>query len=395
MYRLSEYRIAASVESRLTSPALLIYASKVRRNIAKIIAACGSPERWRPHVKTTKCDWVWGELIDAGIRQFKCATIREAEHLCESLESRGAAGDILVAFPHVGPNLKLLEDLAGTRSTRLSVLVEDVEGGAATSLDVFLDVNPPGMDRSGACLARSGEIAAELARTRGNCFRGIHFYDGHAMTFGKTRIEREPRLFELYDRVIEEVLPPRSSSAPPLEIVTAGTPSFLSSLAHPGLSRLRHTVSPGTVVFSDLNTAEALGEDDEKLGGLEPAAVVFSRVVSRPADDIITCDAGVKTLAADSGHPMAAVCGHDDYLPLHPSEEHLPIRVLTTISSEKMPQRGSPLYLVPKHVCPTVNLAESALLVQDEDGKEGSRRRPYDSLSAVAINARAHDVRLV
>ena len=59
-----------------------------------------------------------------------------------------------------------------------------------------------------------------------------------------------------------------------------------------------------------------------------------------------------------------------------PSEEHLPFAV----RSGERPPRGSELYLVPRHVCPTVNLAEQALLVDGED------------IFVSRVRARAHDL---
>lgn len=110
--------------------------------------------------------------------------------------------------------------------------------------------------------------------------------------------------------------------------------------------------------------------------GLRPAAVVASRVVSTPLPRRFTLDAGVKALAADAGHPMCAVLGHEGFEPLIPSEEHLPVAVR---EPSDRPAKGDVFYLVPKHVCPTVNLAESALLVE-EDG----------AFSELPIEARAH-----
>ena len=47
--------------------------------------------------------------------------------------------------------------------------------------------------------------------------------------------------------------------------------------------------------------------------------------------------------------------------PLCPSEEHLPIRV----TDEPSAPLGESLYLLPRHICPTVNNFDSALLVRD------------------------------
>ena len=45
---------------------------------------------------------------------------------------------------------------------------------------------------------------------------------------------------------------------------------------------------------------------------LVPAAVVLTRVVSRPVDDVVTCDAGSKAVATDAGDPCAVVLGRAD-----------------------------------------------------------------------------------
>ena len=60
-----------------------------------------------------------------------------------------------------------------------------------------------------------------------------------------------------------------------------------------------------------------------------------------------------------------------------PSEEHLPLRG----QPGRLPPRGSVLQLVPRHVCPTVNLAEQAALVED-------RRL----VGVVGVRARAHEL---
>ena len=84
--------------------------------------------------------------------------------------------------------------------------------------------------------------------------------------------------------------------------------------------------------------------------------------MSHPQDNIFTVDAGSKSMAAEAGHPMAFCVGHPNALPLIPSEEHLPIQVQ---HGEELPKRGSEMYLIPRHVCPTVNLSEHAILMDD------------------------------
>ncbi len=84
-----------------------------------------------------------------------------------------------------------------------------------------------------------------------------------------------------------------------------------------------HRVSPGTVVYGDATSREQLPAEY----GYQPAVVVLARVVSHPALNIFTCDAGHKSVSADCGVPNCIVLGREDLLPRGPSEEHLPIEV--------------------------------------------------------------------
>ena len=143
------------------------------------------------------------------------------------------------------------------------------------------------------------------------------------------------------------------------EVVTAGTPTLPCSLSYAAFvgSSFTHRVSPGTLVYSDLSCATVI----PSVYGFRPAAVIATRVVSHPCAGRITCDAGHKSLTVDMGVPNCAVVGHESYAPAGPSEEHLPIDLPAGLP---LPAIGTVLYLVPMHVCPTVNSFDRALLVQ-------------------------------
>jgi D-serine deaminase-like pyridoxal phosphate-dependent protein len=236
---------------------------------------------------------------------------------------------------------------------------------------VFVDVNP-GMDRTGAPIDQRERIAA-TARAAGARLRGVHFYDGHLHQTDRT--ERTRAVHAGYDRLRELVRELEQAGASVAEVVTAGTPALLDALAYEGFAATgapRHRVSAGTVVYHDARSQEQCPEL-----GLRPAALVMARVVSRPAPDLATCDAGSKSLAAEAGDPCAVVLGRPDLEALRPSEEHLPLRG----QPEALPSRGSILQLIPRHVCPTVNLAEQAALV--DAGR---------LVDVVEVRARAHEL---
>jgi D-serine deaminase-like pyridoxal phosphate-dependent protein len=374
--KVESYELPDSVVSRLLSPALVIYLDRVRENLRRVIGhGRGDAERWRPHIKSVKIAEVLAEMTRVGLRQFKCATTREATELLGVLDRQGIrGGDLLLAYPLVGPGLERLSRLARAHgSARVSVLCEDPRfvDGIDERVSIFVDVNP-GMNRTGVPLARP-DVVCEVARRAGVRFRGLHFYDGHV--HGADASERRRMAFEGYDRLIDLVGMLQRGGLQVGEIVTSGTPSFLYALEYSPFADLPgtvHRVSPGTVVYHDLRYEQEIEDLD-----LVPAAMVFSRVVSHPAEHTITCDAGSKSIAAEAGDPCAFVLGHPELEALQPSEEHLPLRV----REGRCPERGESLLLIPRHVCPTVNLAEQALLVE-----------PGGVSDVVPVGARAHDL---
>jgi D-serine deaminase-like pyridoxal phosphate-dependent protein len=144
------------------------------------------------------------------------------------------------------------------------------------------------------------------------------------------------------------------------EVITAGTPTFPCSLSFNGFRNAAfiHRVSPGTIVYCDASSLAQLPD----LQGYRPAVLVLARVVSQPDIRIVTCDAGHKAVSADAGVPTCLVIGHPELMPRAPSEEHLPLAVQEGASA---PQVGEALYLLPRHICPTVNNFDHALLVRD------------------------------
>jgi D-serine deaminase-like pyridoxal phosphate-dependent protein len=331
---------------QLLTPALLVYPELVDANIrATLRLMNGDANRWRPHIKTAKIASVIGQMIGHGVRSFKCATTLELLTACDA-----GADDVLLAFPVTGANARRTAELARLfQATYISVLVESREqlkSWIGTEAGIFIDVNP-GMNRTGISQERSADIL-ELARNAGASFRGLHYYDGHA----EGAAARAG-----YDRLLEIVAALSVAGCAPREVITSGTPATQAALAHAGLSAgpFQHRVSPGTVVYNDMSS---LGQ----LPGLgyQAAVMVLTTVISHPAPGMFTCDAGHKSVSADAGVPTCQVVGHPEYVPLKPSEEHLPMRVE---GSGEVPEIGSLIYLMPRHVCPTVNNFDEAVMV--------------------------------
>jgi D-serine deaminase-like pyridoxal phosphate-dependent protein len=348
--QLDVYRIENAEE--IITPALIVYPEIVDANIRAVLRMAGNDaNRWRPHIKTVKAERILKQLIGYGVVNFKCATTLELLTVCEA-----GAADVLLAFPVVGANARRTIEIASERKkTRVSVLIESpeqFEPWRNTPIGVFIDVNP-GMNRTGIAQERASEIVA-IARSTGKQFRGLHYYDGHMSAY--TGQERDNQAHEGYDRLMKIARSLTDSGIPIEEIITSGTPAAPCAMSYaPFLDQpFVHRISPGTLVFNDMTS---LGQFPDS--GFAPAAVILSTVVSHPAPGHITCDAGHKSVSADAGVPTCSVIGHPELVPLKPSEEHLPMQVEF---EGRTPAIGEKLYLLPRHVCPSVNNFDEALV---------------------------------
>jgi D-serine deaminase-like pyridoxal phosphate-dependent protein len=297
-------------------------------------------------------------LLDRGVQNFKCATTLELLTAC-----RTGATDVLLAYPAMGANARRAHEIAQQfPNVRISVLVESeeqVQQWRTSRVGIFLDINP-GMNRTGIDQTDTPKIItlARAITAAGLEFRGLHYYDGQYG--GLAEPERTQAAHRGYDRLLKVASELEHSGMSAPEIITAGTPTFPCSLSYKGFrhGNFIHRVSPGTVVYCDASSLHQLPAEY----GYRPAALVLTRVVSHPHPGIITSDAGHKTVSADAGIPTCLVLSHPELTPLSPSEEHLPMAVK---EGARAPQIGDAVYLLPRHICPTVNNFNDALLVRN------------------------------
>ena len=379
------YRIA-SIDDVLT-PALVIYPEIIASNLERTVELLGGdPDRWRVHMKTAKLGRTVRMLIDRGIRNLKCATTLELLVACQS-----GAADILLAYPSIGANARRVREIAEQfHEARLSVLAENedqVRQWHGSRLGIFLDINP-GMNRTGIEQSHAAEAVAlvRAISAAGLKFRGLHYYDGQYG--GLDEPERTTTAHDGYNRLLKVVSEVERSGFTVPEVITAGTATFPCSLSYEGFrdAGFIHRISPGTIVYCDASSLAQIPTEY----GYQPAALVLARVVSHPRPGIVTCDAGHKTVSADAGIPTCVVVGHPELTPLSPSEEHLPMAVKEGSAG---PQVGEALYLLPRHVCPTVNNFDCALLVRGGEiesvekvsarGREAPLLRPADKAASL------------
>ena len=344
------YRVS-KVES-LDSPALLIYEDKVRENIARIGQLLGGYRRLRPHIKTHKCREVLRMQMAAGVDRVKCATRKEVE-----LAASEGAREILWAYPMVGP---LAQKAAALQQKYpgvvLDVLADDPRQiptlsnacrSESVELGVMVDVNP-GMNRTGLSDADARDLARMIARTPGLRFSGLHTYGSPPAQGGVE--EREAIYRQAIQRAVDTRRTLERAGTPVPRLIAGGSPDFLVAAKMEGVDE----VSPGTWIFWDK------GYEDLAPGRFVYAALVLGRVISRPTATLFTVDAGYKSVSADPPLPHAQCLSVAGTTAIGRWEEHLLVR-LDAPSSE--PTVGTPVYIVPVHVCSTVNLWDEALVV--------------------------------
>ncbi|MCF0069883.1 D-TA family PLP-dependent enzyme [Dyadobacter sp. CY261] len=339
------------------SPSLLFYKDRIESNIRSMVNIAGSPERLVPHVKTHKCPEVVEIQLSAGISKFKCATIAEAE-----MVAGAGAPWVLVAYQLVGPNIDRLFALREKfPATTFASLVDNEatatqlsEAALARGLRAraFLDVNN-GMNRTGHA---TDETLLSLYRyvnsLEGLSFGGVHIYDGQI---------RNPEFSErkaAADEAFEKVLPlldriETECGYEPM-IIVGGSPSFTVHTLRPDVY-----LSPGTNVLWDWGYGDRFDGQP-----FEHAALIITRVISKPTPGTITVDLGHKAIAAENPiENRLRLLNLSEYTLLSQSEEHGVIQVNTDVWEGI--QIGDVFYALPYHICPTVALHDFATVIED------------------------------
>ena len=339
------------------SPQLVIYTDRVKHNIQKAVEMVGDPARLRPHVKTNKTPEVIKMMLDAGITKFKFATYEEGFLLGEQ-----KVPDALMAYQPVGPRIQQLIDLIKIfPDTTFSCLVDhpdavqklqEVFAEHDLILPVYLDLNV-GMNRTGI-----SEGAFELYQVVTSMpalrMMGLHAYDGHIrdVSFADRKLKCD-EAFIIVERLRDQII--RAGFSTPI-IIAGGSPSFSVHASREGVE-----CSPGTFVYWDKGYADICAEQP-----FLPAALVIARVISLPAKGRACVDLGHKSIAAENDIARRATFLNAPHFKLlSQSEEH---GIIDTPDDLKP---GDVFYVLPYHVCPTVNLYTNCFTVENGMASKG------------------------
>lgn len=345
--------------SRIITPCMLVFREVLESNLDQMIAIAGDVSRLRPHCKTHKMPDLARLELSKGIRKHKAATFAEAEMLAEA-----GVPDVFLAYNLVGPNIsRAVEFRRRFPDVRLSVTADhpkpllalaDAMRKAGLDIEVLLDLDT-GQHRTGLPVGEEAEKLYQLiCETPGVRAGGLHVYDGQ--NHQESLTERQAAVDGCWHAAtaFRDDLVKLGFEVP--RIVAGGTGSFpiFAQKKDPTLE-----LSPGTCVFHDAG-----------YGGLfpdlkfTPAALLLTRVISRPTTNRITLDLGYKAVASDPPAGRRVVFPDlPDAVQVLQNEEHLVLE--TAHASEFAP--GDELLAIPRHVCPTSALHKEVALI--ENGK--------------------------
>ena len=349
----------------IDTPAFLVYEDMVQHNIGEVLRVCGSVDRLVAHAKTHKSTDVLNLQIAAGIRSYKCATLREAEMLADA-----NVDEIVIAYPMLHPRKRerLVSLMQKFPKIEVKAIVSTPDHLAGLSesmvasgleLGVYLDLDT-GMRRTGAQPgAEAGEIYVQAAQTPGLRALGVHVFDGHTL-YKPDEAERQALVDTSigYMHEVWEVAERHGIAAD--DNLAGGSWSFHLYL---GEDANKVRVTPGTWVYWDSRNA-TIPELDFKV-----AAVVLGQVIdSDPGMDTVTTDLGSKTCSPDQpmehrfklvGYPAAELTAQ--------SEEHGVLR----LNGETLAV-GDLVLAAPGHACTTTVKFPYALVV-DSGGQIAGR----------------------
>lgn len=341
------------------TPSLIVHGDIVDRNLSRMQSYCNAHAlNLRPHTKTHKSLEMARRQVAAGAVGLTVAKVGEAEIMSH------ACSDVFIAYPAVGSH-RLARIATLAKSHRISIGIDSLaaakslqEAAASQSckLGVLVDLEV-GFFRTGVGESTDAIALCEYVASQKNLeFRGVMCFPGHILP------NADDSVWHAYTESLAKVIDQLQRRSIPVPIVSGGsTPTAMQSHRNPLLNEIR----PGTYIYNDMN--------EVRLGVAtldDCAARVLATVVSTPSRNKFIVDAGSKTLSsdrncvdADSG--FGYVVEYPEAKISRLSEEHGEV-VLPSGSTSITPKVGDRIWIIPNHVCVSVNLQNSFYLLDNQ-----------------------------
>lgn len=348
--------------SAIDTPALVLDLAAFERNLDRMQAAASAAGvALRPHAKAHRTPAIAQAQLARGAMGICCQKVSEALPFL-------AAGidNIHISNQPGGPaKCALLAEMA--RHGRFSVCVDhpqqvaDLAAATATAgstLAVFIEIDI-GQGRCGVADAPAVlRLLDALAAHPPLRFGGLQAYQG-GVQHRRGHAERAEAARRAADRTAAVVAALGAAGVACPVVTGGGTGSVEFDLA----SGVYTEVQPGSYVFMDGD----YGRNDAGTAlRFEHALFVACAVMSVGDGSRCTVDAGLKSLAVDSGLPT--VWQHDAHSTTltyaAANDEHGIVRAAPAASPAQLPRLGEHLLLVPGHCDPTLNLHDQLVAVR-------------------------------
>lgn len=365
----------------IDTPALVLVLDAFERNLERMQqAADRAGVALRPHAKAHKCPDIALAQMTRGAVGICCQKVTEALPFL-----RAGVADIHISNEIAGPaKATLLARMA--RHARISVCVDAVvqvralaeaaereQSGLTVLVELDIGQGRCGVADADAALRLAERIAAQPRLS----FGGLQAYHGgiqHVRDHAARR-EAAARAAERAGAVAARL----AAAGAPCQVVTGGgSGSVEFDLA----SGVFTEIQPGSYVFMDGDYGSNARGDDSAAQALrfEHSLFIATTVMSTAAQGQVVVDAGLKSMAVDSGLPWVWQHGgqHNGGQPARgmrstrlayvaANDEHGIVRPVPGAGGEMpaLPQLGEPLWLVPGHCDPTLNLYDTLVGVRD------------------------------
>lgn len=346
--------------SAVDTPALLLDLDAFERNLDRMQAAAGAAGvALRPHAKAHKCPQIALAQLQRGAVGICCQKVSEALPFL-----RAGITDIHISNETVGAaKADLLARMA--RHGSFSVCVDDprqidalaratTEAGSALGVHVEINI---GQDRCGVADAPAVlRLLDALARHPQLAFRGLQAYHGGVQHL-RGHAERGEAALRAAARTADVVAALARAGVACASVTGGGSGSVEFDLA----SGVYTEVQPGSYAVMDGD----YGRNDFS-GALrfEHSLFVASAVMSQGSGDRLVVDAGLKSIAVDSGLPTVWQAGGPSTALAYvaANDEHGIVRAPQAGAGR--PALGSMLLLVPGHCDPTINLHDEIVALR-------------------------------
>ena len=285
------------------TPALLIDLEAFERNLEKMAGfAAGKGIDLRPHTKTHKSPYIAKRQIERGAVGVCTAKVSEAEVMIDA-----GVKAVLVTSPIVSAE-KIERFVAlAKRSDELRIVVDNQSSAekldqagreTGTELGVLVDLDP-GIRRTGIAPGEPAlDLVERIAQLDHLRFDGLQAYAGHVMHvegWHQRALRSEHALADCI--ATRRLLEDRGHR---VEIFTGGgTGTFDIDCEGVGFTDLQ----VGSYLFMDVEYRRIGGQTGELLDDFAPSLFVLSTAISQPVRELITIDAGYKSLATDTVKP--------------------------------------------------------------------------------------------